>query len=73
MMLFVISIIVLVAVIPMIINSSLLAKLLLGGKNLWLGTEIFDQDEIYSNDQVDRFLLIHIKNSHQHLTAEIKK
>ena len=45
---FIISIIVLVTIIPMVVSSGLLAKLLLGEKNIGLATEIFDQDESYS-------------------------
>lgn len=50
MMFLLIFIVLLVSVIPMIISSSLLAKMLIGGKNIWLSTEIFDPDEIYGND-----------------------
>ena len=52
MMFFIIFITVLVVTVPIVISSSLLAKLLLGGKNIWLATENFNQDEIYSNDWV---------------------
>ena len=40
----------LVAIIPMVISSSLLAKLILEGKDIGLGTEVFDQNERHSND-----------------------
>ncbi|MBT6337958.1 MAG: hypothetical protein HOJ48_01535 [Desulfobacula sp.] len=52
MMPFIISIIIVITIIPMIISSSLLAKLLLGEKDIWLTTEIIDQGESYSNDSV---------------------
>ncbi len=48
MMLFIISIIIVITIIPMIISSSLLAKLLLGEKDIGSATEILDPGEIYS-------------------------
>lgn len=45
-----VSLIVIISIIPLIIGSSLLAKLIQNGWDLWLKTEIFDMDEIYSSD-----------------------
>ncbi|MBT7260205.1 MAG: hypothetical protein HN888_03695 [Desulfobacula sp.] len=45
MMLFIIFIIIVITIIPMIISSSLLAKLLLGEKDIWLSSEILNPGE----------------------------
>jgi len=52
MMLFIVSIIIVITIIPMIISSSLLAKLLLGEKDIWIATEIIDPGENYNIDSV---------------------
>jgi len=41
---------VIISITPLIISSSLLAKLIHDGWELWLKTEIFEIDEIYSSD-----------------------
>ena len=45
-----ISFVVIISILPLIISSSLLAKLIHNGWDLWLKIEIFDMDDIYSAD-----------------------
>ena len=50
MLYFLISLVVILGIIPLIISSAQLAKLIQNVWNLWLKIEIFDIDEIYNSD-----------------------
>ena len=45
-----ILLILVISILPLILSSSLLAKVIHNGWDLWLKAEIFDLDEIYSSD-----------------------